>query len=269
MDLMNYRLIDTHCHLDIIEDQGQSISTSLEKAKKHGVSAIVQIGINYENSLTAQKIISQFKNGIELRYTIGCHPADDIPLEEAESIYQLVLQSEGDSNFIGIGEIGLDYYHKKDNMEYQKSIFRKFIELAIQKKLPIIVHSRDAAEDTYQILSEYSGKVGGIIHCFTYDYNYAKKFCDLGFYISFSGIVAFKNAVDIHEAAKNIPLENILIETDAPFLSPPPHRGKRNEPSYIVHTFKRILELRTENVEKVEDSIYQNSLKFINKQFIH
>ena len=117
-----------------------------------------------------------------------------------------------------------------------------------------------------QTLEKYKGKVTGVIHCFTYDYEYAKKFCDLGYFISFSGIVAFKNAKDIHESASRLPLESILLETDAPFLAPPPFRGKRNDPSNLTYILEKINSLRNESNTKVEETIYKNSLKFISRK---
>ena len=152
-----------------------------------GVEKILQIGINYQSSLDAQKIVKEYDGSIELKYSIGCHPADTIELAEIADIKDLILASTEDSKLVGIGEIGLDYFHKT-NTEEQKDIFCQFLDLAAQQKLPVIIHSRDAAEDTYQILESYRGKVSGVIHCFTYDAAFAKKFVDLGFYISLKSI---------------------------------------------------------------------------------
>jgi TatD DNase family protein len=259
-------MIDTHCHLDIIEEQGLDIQSSLAKSLEAGVTNIVQIGINYENSLNAKKIAHESKTEIQLNYTIGCHPADDIQEKEINQIKELIETSYPDNKFLGIGEIGLDYYHNKENIEFQKKTFREFVELSIHKNLPIVIHSRDAAEDTFKILSEYKNKAFGVLHCFTYDAEYAKKFSDLGYYISFSGVVVFKNAKDVQEAAREIKLKNILIETDAPFLSPPPFRGQRNDSSNLKYILEKIFSLRTEANSEVQEIIYNNSINFISKK---
>ncbi|MEM7179403.1 MAG: TatD family hydrolase [Spirochaetota bacterium] len=261
------RLIDTHCHLDLIAQQGLAITDSLQKAQEIGVDKILQIGINYQSSIDAQKIVKDYDGSIELKYSIGCHPADTIGSEEIADIQNLIVSNAQDPKLVGIGEIGLDYFHK-DNTKEQINIFSEFLDLAAQEKLPVIIHSRDAAEDTYEILKSYKNKVSGVIHCFTYNAYFAQKFVELGFYISFSGIVAFKNAKDIHQAARSIPLGNILIETDSPYLSPPPNRGKRNDSSNLIHILERIKTLRDEAADKVEESIYLNSNNFLNRKAV-
>lgn len=265
---MNYSLIDTHCHLDIIEAQGQEISVSLEKSRAAGVKKIVQIGINLDRSQAAKRIALETNTDIDLSYTIGCHPADNINLPEIEEISNMIESSVEEKKLVGIGEIGLDYYHQKETKESQFRTFHHFMEMSVKHSLPVVIHSRDAAEDTYQVLKKYKGKGFGVIHCFAYNAEYALKFVELGYYISFSGVVAFKNATDIHEAARQIPLESILIETDAPFLSPPPHRGKRNDSSNLPFILEKMFSLRTEANHKVEETIYENSLKFIKRAAI-
>jgi TatD DNase family protein len=265
---MNYSLIDTHCHLDIIEAQGQDISVSLEKSQTAGVKKIVQIGINLDRSLAAKRIALDTKTEIDLSYTIGCHPADNIESPEIEEISSMIESCKDEKNFVGIGEIGLDYYHKKETKESQFKTFHHFMEISVKHALPVVIHSRDAAEDTYRVLKDYKGKGFGVIHCFAYNSEYALKFVELGYYISFSGVVVFKNAQDIQEAARQIPLENILIETDAPFLAPPPHRGKRNDSSNLPFILEKMFSLRTEANHKVEESIYENSLKFIHRKAV-
>ncbi|MCB1158201.1 MAG: TatD family hydrolase [Leptospiraceae bacterium] len=264
---MNQGLIDTHCHLDLIVNFGQEILTSITKAKEAGISGIVQIGINEERSTAARNIVEEYSHLLPLRYTIGCHPSDDIDEEEKNQIISLISEYNRDKNCIGIGEIGLDYYHK-NNFTQQQEMFRGFLELAEKVSLPVIIHSRDAAEDTLTILKEYTGRVRGIIHCYTYDLEYAKKFVELGYYISFSGIVVFKNAREIQATAASIPLDSILMETDAPYLAPPPYRGKRNEPSYVSYVLDKIIELRTEDPSVIKEQIYQNSRKFFNKEIV-
>ncbi len=265
---MNYSLIDTHCHLDIIEAQGQDISVSLEKSHAAGVKKIVQIGINFDRSLAAKRIAVETKAEIDISYTIGCHPADNIESPEVEEISNMIESCKDEKKFVGIGEIGLDYYHKKETKESQFKTFHHFMEMSVKHALPVVIHSRDAAEDTYQVLKDYKGKGFGVIHCFAYNAEYALKFVELGYYISFSGVVVFKNAQDIQEAARQIPLENVLIETDAPFLAPPPHRGKRNDSSNLPFILEKMFSLRGETNHKVEQAIYENSLKFIHRKAV-
>lgn len=263
---MSYSLIDTHCHLDLIEKEGQPISVSLEKSNNSGIKKIIQIGVNLERSILAKEIAHKTQTPVELYFTAGCHPSDDFDQKEIEETAKLIENSVSDPKFVGVGEIGLDYYHKKDNLEFQQNSLRQFLQLASENSLPVVIHSRDAADDTYRILEEFKGKCFGVLHCFAYDAEYAKKFVDLGYYISFSGIVTFKNATGLHEAARQIPLESILIETDSPYLAPHPHRGKMNDPSYLPIIMERICHLRNEPAATVERRIFENSMNFIHRK---
>ncbi|MCB1191203.1 MAG: TatD family hydrolase [Leptospiraceae bacterium] len=263
--MKNYKLIDTHCHLDIIEEQGLSIPESIQKAKEAGLEKMVQIGINYETSVLAKDLSHQYAKE-DVYYTIGCHPVYDIQEDESNKILGMIEKNVDDPRLVGVGEIGLDYYHKKSSPKSQMETFHKFLDISVTHKLPVIIHSRDAEEDTFQALSEYKGKAFGVIHCFTYNQEYAHKFMELGYYISFSGIVSFKNATDIHKAASSLPLESVLIETDSPFLTPPPFRGKRNDPSNLKYILERMFSLRDETNIEVENKIFENSIKFIQRK---
>ncbi len=262
---MNYSLIDTHCHLDIIEKEGLPISETLSLSREKGVREILQIGIDYESSVRAQKI-SEISNDIKINFTAGSHPADKISSEENDNIENFIRENISNSKFTGIGEIGLDFYHRGDSSKDQEEVFRRFLSLSEEMKCPVIIHSRSAKEETYNILKEYKNKVFGVLHCYTYDLEYALKFIELGYYISFSGIVVFKNAKELQETASSIPLSNILIETDAPFLSPPPNRGKRNDPTNLPYVLEKIFELRNEKRQLIEESIFTNSQNFINRK---
>ncbi len=264
---MAYSLIDTHCHLDIIQEQGLEISDSIEKARSAGVKKIVQIGIDLPSSKKAKEISERFSSSeLEIYYTIGCHPTETHEFPNADEILRLADDSLQDPKFTGIGEIGMDLYHNAEKQNEQRSVLAKFLKYSSERNLPVVIHSRDAFSDTWEGLNEYKGKAFGVIHCFTYDYEIGKKFVDLGYYISFSGILAFKNAVDIHEAAKKLPLESILIETDAPFLAPPPNRGKRNDSSNMPYILERMFSLREESNSKVEEMLFLNSEKFIKRK---
>ncbi len=262
---MGYSLIDTHCHLDIIEKEGLPIHQTLDASKERGVREILQIGIDFESSLRAKKI-SELTHEIKIHFTAGSHPADEITNDENDSIEKVIRDNIQNNNFTGIGEIGLDYYHKKGTNKQQEEVFRRFLSIAEDTNCPVIIHSRDSKEDTLNILKDYKNKVFGVLHCYTYDLEYALKFIDLGYYISFSGIVVFKNAKELQEAASKIPLQNMLIETDAPFLSPPPNRGKRNDPTNLPYILEKIFELRSEKKQLIEESIFTNSQNFINRK---
>ncbi|MDF3820933.1 TatD family hydrolase [Leptospira sp. 96542] len=264
---MGYSLIDTHCHLDIIQEQGQNIADSLAKSRMAGVDRIVQIGIDLPSSKQAIAISKEFSTeDLSIHYAIGCHPTETHEFPNADSILELAKANLEDPNFSAIGEIGVDLYHDASTKLAQNEVLRKFLDFSANHALPVVIHSRDAFEDTYQALKEFKSKAFGVIHCFTYDYESAKRFVDLGYYISFSGIVTFKSATDIQEAAKKIPLESILIETDAPFLAPMPNRGKRNDSSNLPYVLEKMFSLREEPNQIVTESIYQNSIKFTERK---
>lgn len=260
---MNFGLIDTHCHLDIIEKEGLAIEETLTLSRDSGVQKIVQIGINHSTSVFAREL-SEKTNPIDIHFTVGCHPADQISEVEQSQIDSEIDKSQNNPGFVGIGEIGLDYFHGANSREDQRKVFEKYLSRSIEISAPVVIHSRDAAEDTVSILSSFP-RAFGVMHCFTYDYTLAKKFVDLGYYISFSGIVTFKSAKDIMEAAEKLPLESILIETDAPFLAPAPFRGKRNDPTKLKHIFEKLVELRSESDERIAEQLLLNSNNFIKK----
>ncbi|EMN52791.1 TatD family hydrolase [Leptospira interrogans] len=263
-------IVDTHCHLDIIQSQGLEIADSLKNAAESGVKKIVQIGIDLESSIRARSIANEYSNdSLEIRYSIGCHPTETHEFPNKEEILKFVYENLGDPKLSAIGEIGLDYYHTADTKKQQKDILESFLECSSKSGLPVVIHSRDAKEDTISVLKNFRDQAFGVIHCFTYDYLTAKTLVDIGYYISFSGIVAFKNATEIQEAAQKLPLECILIETDAPFLAPPPFRGKRNEPSYMKFILDKMFSLRKESNSDVENKLFENSIKFMNRKAYH
>lgn len=266
-------MIDSHCHLDIIQEHGQDIITSLKKSSNAGVEKILQIGIDRDSSLKAKEIAhTDFTQNnpelgnMEIHYTIGCHPTETQEFPKADEIISLIEENLNDPKLTAIGEIGIDLYHTAESKNYQIETLEKFMDLAERTQLPIVVHSRDGMEETYDVLKKWKTKVKGVIHCFTYDYNAGKKFVDLGYFVSFSGVVVFKNAHDIHSAAKKLPLDAILIETDSPFLSPPPHRGKRNDPSHLPFILEKMFSLREEPNKIMEETIYSNTEKFLKRK---
>ncbi|EQA45482.1 hydrolase, TatD family [Leptospira broomii serovar Hurstbridge str. 5399] len=266
-----YSIIDTHCHLDIVLEQGQTIDQSLRNAKESGIKKIVQIGIDLESSIRAKGLSEEYSDSdIDIFYSIGCHPTETHEFSKKEEILSYINENVDDSRLSAIGEIGLDYYHDASSKNEQIEVLHSFLDASHRYRLPVVIHSRDAGEDTIAILKEHRDKAFGVIHCFTYDYSIAKRLVDLGYYISFSGILAFKNAKDIQEAAEKLPLEALLIETDAPFLAPPPFRGKRNEPAFTKFVLEKMFSLRKESNIEVEKMLYSNSEKFIErKPFYH
>lgn len=231
-------LIDSHCHLDFpgLADQ---LPALLQRMQDNAVSAAVCIGVNLEDF---PKVLGIAESSPRLYATVGVHPEYTEVTEPDEA---QLLALAGHPKVIGIGETGLDYYWHKDRPEWQRDRFRTHIRAARQCGKPLIVHTRESAADTLQLLREEGADtVGGVMHCFTENWEIAQQALDLGFYLSFSGIVTFKNATVVKEVAQRCPLDRLLIETDAPYLAPTPYRGKQNEPSYVRHVAEEIARLR-------------------------
>lgn len=245
-------LVDSHCHLDFPELSGR-LNQVIESMNHSGVAAAVCIGVSLENT---QTVLSLADKHACLYASVGVHPEHHDCIEP--SLDQLIgLASH--PKVIGIGETGLDYHWHKDRPEWQRDRFRLHIHAARQSGKPLIVHTRDAAADTLCLMREEgAGEAGGVMHCFTESMEVASAALDLGFYISFSGIVTFKNALLIKEVAKTIPLDRILIETDAPYLAPAPFRGKINEPAYVRYVADEIARLRDLPVEAVAQATTEN-----------
>lgn len=251
-------LFDTHCHLDHAKFEGE-VEEVMARAKAVGMWRMTTIGCARGPDEPWGAIdIARAHDWIVA--TAGVHPHDAhafsaLDLSTVENVAE-------DDNVVAIGEMGLDYHYDKSPRELQREVFRMQVALARQVKKPIIVHSREARADTLDILREENARdVGGIIHCFSEDPDFAKAALDLGFVSSFSGIVTFKSAVDIQQAAKDQPLDAILVETDAPYLAPIPFRGKRNEPSYAARTLEFIAELRGESVESLRLATSRNAAR--------
>jgi TatD DNase family protein len=228
-------LIDSHTHLyDPVYDADRD--EVLSRAREAGVTALVAIGCDLE---TSRRAVESADRNEMIYATIGVHPHEvrhmtDTTLFELETL-------AAHKKVVGFGEIGLDYYYLHSPKETQQKQFRLQIGLAKKLGLPIVIHSRDAKEDTLAILKEENaGSVGGVMHCFTGDLETARAAIELGFYISFSGVLTFANAHALRETARPLPLDRLLIETDCPYLTPVPHRGKRNEPAYIRHTARAL-----------------------------
>jgi TatD DNase family protein len=250
-------LIDTHCHLDGTNCK-EGADAALTRARAAGVEAFVAIGVGSLEA--AREVLALSERRPDVSCTVGVHPHDATTLDEA--LFAELSTLARAASVVAIGEVGLDYHYDHSPREVQAAVFRRFIALAREVKKPVVIHTRNAPADTLDILdAEGARDVGGVIHCFSEDRAFARRAFDLGFDVSFSGIVTFKNATSIHEVASFAPDDRILVETDSPYLAPAPKRGKPNEPAYIVHTAKRVADLRGTTFEHIEGITTENALR--------
>jgi TatD DNase family protein len=241
-------LADSHCHLNykgLVEDQ----AAVLARARARGVTAMLNIATR-ESEWDA--VLATAEREPDVWATVGIHPheADTHPHVDTAKLVERAQHPR----VVGIGESGLDYYYDHSDRAAQQASFRAHIAACRETQLPLIVHTRDAEEDTLAILRDEMGKGSypGVIHCFTASGAFADQALDLGFYISISGIVTFRNARDLQETAARLPIERLLVETDAPFLAPVPHRGKTGEPSFVADTARFLAELRGDDVDELQ-----------------
>ena len=247
-------LADSHCHLNykgLVEEQ-QAV---LERARARGVTAMLNISTREREW---GDVVATAEREPDVSATVGIHPheADQHPDVDTAKLVERAQHPR----VVGIGESGLDYYYDHSDRARQQASFRAHIAAARETGLPIVVHTRDAEEDTAAILRDEMGKGAypGVIHCFTASQAFAEIALDLGFYISISGIVTFKNAKDLQATAAGLPIERLLIETDAPFLAPVPHRGKTGEPSFVADTAAFLAKLRGDDIEELEQVTARN-----------
>jgi len=246
--------VDSHCHLNyrgLVEEQPQVLA----RARSAGVSAMLNISTRASEW---DEVIGLADREPDVFASVGVHPHDADTHPDVESA--TLVERARHPRVVGIGESGLDFYYDRSDRDRQRASFRAHIAAARETGLPIIVHTREAEEDTHAILAEEMGKgrFGGVIHCFTASRDLAEKALGLGLYVSISGIVTFKNARDLQETAKSIPLERLLIETDSPFLAPVPHRGKACEPAFVADTARFLADLRGESVETLAEATAAN-----------
>ena len=245
-------LVDSHCHLDF-PDLAARLPEILAKMAANQVQAAVCIGVNLEDFPQVLALAEQQPN---LYATVGVHP-EYTDVDEPDEARLVALAAH--PKVIAIGETGLDYYWQKDQPEWQRERFLTHIRAAQQCGKPLVVHTRDSAADTLRLMKEAGAdRVGGVMHCFTESWEVARQALDLGFYISFSGIVTFKNAAIVKEVAQRCPLDRILVETDSPYLAPTPYRGKQNQPAYVRHVAEEIARLREISLEDVTAATTEN-----------
>lgn len=247
-------IFDTHTHLNVANFT-ETVAEELALAREMGVTKHNVVGFDRETIERALEIADQHP---EVYLTLGWHPTEAGSYnDEVEAYLQKVLKQD---KVIALGEIGLDYHWMEDPKEVQIEVFKRQIALSKALDLPFVVHTRDALEDTYQVIKEAGlGPRGGIMHSFSGSLEDAQKFVDLGMMISFSGVVTFKKATDVQEAAQQLPLDKILVETDAPYLAPVPKRGKENKTAYTRYVVEKIAELRGISVEEVAQATTANA----------
>lgn len=249
-------LFDTHAHLNA-EQYNEDLEQVIERAKSEKVEKIVVVGFDRPSITRAMELIEEYDF---IYAAIGWHPVDAIDMTDEDLAWIKDLSQH--EKVVAIGEMGLDYYWDKSPKDVQKEVFRRQIALAKEVKLPIVIHNRDATEDVVTILKEEgAAEVGGIMHCFTGSLETAKACMEMNFYISFGGPVTFKNAKKPKEVVKEIPSDKLLIETDCPYLTPVPFRGKRNEPSYVKYIAEQIAELREISFEELAELTTKNAKK--------
>ncbi len=249
-------LIDSHAHLDLPEFKKDRHAV-IQRAQNNGIEKIITIGIGIRECRQALKIANQYPF---IYAALGMHPhnAKDLDLQALD----FIEKNAGHAKVVGIGEMGLDFYRNLSPREDQIRCFRAQLDLALGLKLPVIIHDRDAHKETVSILrEEKTWETGGVIHCFSGDVDMALECVDMGFYISIPGTVTFKNARTIHNVVKTVPLENLLLETDCPFLAPAPYRGKRNEPAYVTYVAEKIAEIKKIPLKEVARVTTQNTKK--------
>ncbi len=249
-------LIDSHAHLEMPEFR-KDLKEVLQRAKASGVEYIFTVGTGKKDWRATLEIAESNSMVYAL---LGVHPHHAKEIDE--QTYPILKQLCQNRKVKALGEIGLDFFRNLSPQEIQLRRFREQIELAKELNLPIVIHDRDAHQETLEVLrSQKAEQCGGIIHCFSGDYDMAKTCLDMGFYISIPGNITFKNAERLREVVSRLPLDSLLIETDAPFLTPEPYRGKRNEPSYVRYTAEKIAEIKKVAFEKVAEATTENALR--------
>lgn len=254
---MKTPLIDSHCHIDMVLEKLENPQLFASQLQQAQVKAVIHIASD-DKAFVFFEHYRKKNMPFELFYTLGQHPGE-VSQGDPYTRIKLAQEKKDDPQFVAVGEVGLDYYYGEQEKELQKQVFSAYIDLALQLKKPLAIHTRDAHEDTLLLLQKAFGKIPVVIHCFTGNSAQMQDYLSNGAYISFSGIVTFKNATSLQEAAKACPLERMLIETDAPFLSPVPKRGKTNSPAFLPYTFEFLAHLKNQKLEHFAQQLWQNT----------
>lgn len=255
--------VDTHCHLtmlDLTPYEG-NLNLALAQAREAGVSKFMSISVDLDDHIELAKIAARHA---DVGYTVGVHPCEDAATMARATTDYLVELAQPEKVW-ALGETGLDYYHSTDFIAEQKDCFARHIHASQIVKKPVVVHTRSAKHDTVDIIRAEKS-THGILHCFTEDWETAKAVLDCGYYVSFSGIVSFKNAQDLRDVAKQVPLDRVLIETDSPYLAPMPYRGKSNEPKYVPYVAKALSDVYDKSLEEMAFITMQNFENLLNQK---
>ncbi|MCK8640681.1 TatD family hydrolase [Acinetobacter schindleri] len=247
--------VDTHCHLTLLDLTPYSgdLDLALAQAREAGVSRFMSISVDLNDHIELAKIAARHA---DVGYTVGVHPCEDAATMARATTDYLVELAQPEKVW-ALGETGLDYFHSTDFIQEQKECFARHIHASQVVKKPVVVHTRSAKHDTVDIIRAEKS-THGILHCFTEDWETAKAVLDCGYYVSFSGIVSFKNAQDLRDVAKQVPLDRVLIETDSPYLAPVPYRGKSNEPKYVPFVAKALCDVYDKSLEEMAAITMQN-----------
>lgn len=255
-------LVDSHCHLDRVDLQayGGDFGAMMAASADAGVSHMLCVSIGLGQYPRMRQLVEPYPN---VAVSVGVHPNED---EGAEPAVERLIELAEDPRNVAIGETGLDYFHGSGDLEWQRERFRIHIMAARRCGKPLIVHTRDAREDTIRVLAEEgASEVGGVLHCFTESWEMARLGLDLGFYVSFSGIVTFRNAAELRDVARRVPLDRLLVETDSPYLAPVPYRGKPNEPRLVTHVADCIAELRDMDRDELAIATTENFFRLFGR----
>ncbi|MDR1274814.1 MAG: TatD family hydrolase [Candidatus Accumulibacter sp.] len=245
-------LVDSHCHIDFPK-LAENLPEVFESMEENGVGHLACIGVRLEDF---PGILALAENDSRIFASVGLHPE---VTDGREATEKELLELAAHPKVVAIGETGLDYYWHKDAPEWQRERFRTHIRAARKARKPLVIHNRNASTDVLRILAEENAdEVGGVFHCFSEDREIAQRALDMGFYISFSGIVTFKNAPAVKDAAKYVPEDRFLVETDSPYLAPVPYRGKRNQPAYVRYVAEEIARLRETSFERIATASTEN-----------
>lgn len=257
-------LVDSHCHLDRLDltPFGGNLAGVLEAAASAGVTRLLSVAVDLESWPTLVRMTEPYPR---VALSVGVHPSENNG--QTPTVPKLIALSRAVPRVVALGETGLDYFYGRDDIARQQEKFRIHIAAARELGKPLIVHTRDAREDTLRILREEgAAEVGGVLHCFTEDWATAEQALALNFYISFSGIVTFKNAKPIQDAARRVPADRLLVETDSPYLAPTPHRGKPNHPAWVRHVAEFVARLRGESLEQIAEITTANYCRLFGTQ---
>jgi TatD DNase family protein len=256
-------LVDSHCHVDM-DPLAPDQSEVLNRARAQGVGTFLNICTHYEE---APRLMQTAQKHSDVWITLGVHPNDTEkePQHEPEAIREWLLKEGQKPKVVGFGETGLDFYRDNSTPEVQESFFRVHLDCARHMDMPVIIHTRHASEATLRVLKEYGSSVRGVLHCFTGSLAFAQEAVALGYLISFSGVLTFPKNDDLRATAQALPLDHILVETDAPFLAPVPYRGKTNEPGYVVETAKVLAQVKGMSLEEVAQATTDNFFRLFSK----